>query len=370
MPGIDRRLIQNFEWPLFTMTLLVVGIGIVNLISASPEQAVVGGVPDTALRQLAWLGIGVVLMFATLIPDYRSLERLALPFYVAVVLLLGVVLFSGRIVNGSQRWIHFGPVNLQPSELAKLAMILLFARLLSRRTTNVPMGLFDLVLPGLLIAVPAALIIKQPDLGTTMIVCIVSASYLAVTRVRVSSILTLGTAGVIGGAVAWFFFLHDYQKERVFTFLNPERDPLGAAYHSIQGLIAVGSGGLFGKGFLQGSQSQLDFLPEQQTDFVFSVLGEEWGFLGTATVLLLYLGILIRGLMIAHSSKDLFGAYLAVGVVALFFWAGAINVGMVIGIFPVVGVPLPLLSYGGSALLTCMVALGLLMNVSMRRYVF
>jgi rod shape determining protein RodA len=261
-------------------------------------------------------------------------------------------------------------VNLQPSELAKLAMILLFARLLSRRTTAVAMGLLDLALPGILIAIPAALILKQPDLGTTLVVSVVSVSFLAVTRVRFSSLLTLGTAGVAGITTAWFFFLHDYQKERVFTFLNPERDPLGAAYHSIQGLIAVGSGGLFGKGFLQGSQSQLDFLPEQQTDFVFSVLGEEWGFVGTATMLLLYLGILIRGLMIAHSSKDLFGAYVSVGVVALFFWAGAINIGMVIGVFPVVGVPLPLLSYGGSALLTCMVALGLLMNVSMRRYVF
>jgi rod shape determining protein RodA len=370
MPGIDRRLIQNFEWPLFTMALLVVGIGIVNLVSASPEQAAGVGVPQTALRQLAWLGIGVVLMFATLIPDYRSLERVALPFYLVVIVLLGVVLVSGRIVNGSQRWIHFGPINLQPSELAKLAMILLFARLLARRSTTVPMGLFDLVLPGILIAVPAALILKQPDLGTTLVVSIVSVSFLAVTRVRLSSLALLGSGGIAGIVLAWIFYLHDYQKERVFTFLNPERDPLGAAYHSIQGLIAVGSGGLFGKGFLQGSQSQLDFLPEQQTDFVFSVLGEEWGFVGTATMLLLYLGILIRGLMIAHSSKDLFGAYLAVGVVALFFWAGAINVAMVIGMFPVVGVPLPLLSYGGSALLTCMVALGLLMNVSMRRYVF
>jgi rod shape determining protein RodA len=188
--------------------------------------------------------------------------------------------------------------------------------------------------------------------------------------VRVSSLVLIASAGIVAVTVAWFFFLHDYQKERVFTFLNPERDPLGAAYHSIQAQIAVGSGGLFGKGFMLGSQSQLDFLPEEQTDFVFSVLGEEWGFIGSATVLLLYLGILIRGLMIAHSSKDLFGAYLAVGIVALFFWAGAINVGMVIGVLPVVGVPLPMLSYGGSALLTCMVALGLLMNVSMRRYIF
>lgn len=369
MPGIDRRLIQNFEWPLFAMGVLIAIIGIVNLISASPEQTVTG-LPDTALRQLIWLGIGVVLLFAVLIPDYRSLERIAIFFYAAVIVLLVAVLATGRIVNGSQRWLDFGPMNLQPSELAKLAMILLFARILARRSASAPVGLRELIVPGILIAIPAALILKQPDLGTTLVVCIVSASFMIVTRVRVLSILLLGAAGVAGATVAWIFYLHDYQKERVFTFLNPERDPLGAAYHAIQSQIAIGSGGLMGKGFGLGSQSQLDFLPEQQTDFVFSVLGEEWGFVGTAAVLALYLGILVRGLMIAHSSKDLFGSYLALGIVALFFWAGAINVGMVIGVLPVVGVPLPMLSYGGSALLTCMVALGLLMNISMRRYIF
>jgi rod shape determining protein RodA len=368
MPGIDRRLIQNFEWPIFVMGLAVALIGIVNLISASPERSAF--LPDTAWRQLVWMGLGLALLLATLLVDYRTLERIAIPFYGGVILLLVAVLFIGRIVNGSQRWIDLGPMNLQPSELAKLALIILFARLLARRSATSPIGLLDLVGPALLVAIPAALVVKQPDLGTALVLCIVSASFLAVTRVRVTSIVLIVAAGVAAVTIAWFFFLHDYQKERVFTFMNPERDPLGAAYHSIQAQIAVGAGGLFGKGFLHGSQSQLDFLPEEQTDFVFSVLGEEWGFLGTATVLALYLGILVRGLMIAHSSKDLFGAYLAVGIVSLFFWAGAINVGMVIGVLPVVGVPLPMLSYGGSALLTCMIALGLLMNVSMRRYIF
>jgi rod shape determining protein RodA len=368
MPGIDRRLIQNFEWPIFVMGLAVALIGIVNLISASPERSAF--LPDTAWRQLVWMGLGLALLLATLLLDYRTLERIAVPFYGGVILLLVAVLFIGRIVNGSQRWIDLGPMNLQPSELSKLALIILFARLLARRSATSPIGLLDLVFPAVLVAIPAALIVKQPDLGTALVLCVVSASFLAVTRVRIGSILLIVAGGVAAVTIAWLFFLHDYQKERVFTFMNPERDPLGAAYHAIQSQIAVGSGGLFGKGFLHGSQSQLDFLPEEQTDFVFSVLGEEWGFVGTATVLVLYLGILIRGLMIAHSSKDLFGAYLAVGIVSLFFWAGAINVGMVIGVLPVVGVPLPMLSYGGSALLTCMVALGLLMNVSMRRYIF
>jgi rod shape determining protein RodA len=368
MPGIDRRLIQNFEWPIFVMGLGVALIGIVNLISASPERGAF--LPDTAWRQVVWMALGLGLLLATLLLDYRTLERIAIPFYGGVILLLVAVLFIGRIVNGSQRWIDLGPFNLQPSELAKLALIILFARLLARRSATSSIGLLDLIFPAALVAIPAALVVKQPDLGTALVLCVVSASFLAVTRVRVGSLVLIVAGAVAAVTVAWLFFLHDYQKERVFTFMNPERDPLGAAYHAIQSQIAVGSGGLFGKGFLHGSQSQLDFLPEEQTDFVFSVLGEEWGFVGTATVLLLYLGILIRGLMIAHSSKDLFGAYLAVGIVSLFFWAGAINVGMVIGVLPVVGVPLPMLSYGGSALLTCMIALGLLMNVSMRRYIF
>ncbi len=368
MSIIDRRLIQNFEWPIFSMGLLLAGIGVINLISASPEQT--GAIPSTAWRQLLWLGIGLGALFVTMIIDYRNLERLAFPIYFACVGLLVAVLVAGPIIGGSQRWIVFGSARLQPSELTKLAMLVLFARMLGRRTSTTEIGLADLIIPAMLIAVPAALVLRQPDLGTTLLILIVPGTFLLVARVRTTLLASLAGGGIVAAASGWFFYLHDYQKERVFTFLNPERDPLGAAYHAIQSRIAVGSGGLFGKGYLRGPQSQLDFLPEQQTDFVFSVLAEEWGFVGAGFVLLLYLGILIRGLMIANASKDQFGAYLAVGVVALFFWAGAINVGMVVGVLPVVGVPLPFLSYGGSSLLTCMIGLGLIMNVSRRRYVF
>src|SRR5262245_46845383 len=211
MPGIDRRLIQNFEWPIFLMGLAIALIGIVNLISASPERGAF--LPDTAWRQLVWMGLGLVLLLATLVLDYRTLERVALPFYGVVIVLLVAVLFVGRIVNGSQRWIEFGPMNLQPSELAKLALILLFARLLARRSSAAPIGLLDLVGPAVLVAIPAALIVKQPDLGTALVVSVVSASFLAVTRVRVSSLVLIGGAGIAAVTIAWFFFLHDYQKE-------------------------------------------------------------------------------------------------------------------------------------------------------------
>jgi rod shape determining protein RodA len=368
MPAIDRRLIQHFEWPSFALAMALSGAGVLNLISASPEQS--GLLPGTALRQLGWLGVGVVALAAALIPDYRRLERAAIPFYAFCVLLLLLVLFVGPVINGSQRWIVFGPGRMQPSELAKLAAIVLFARVLRRSVSSVELGLPQLLLAGLVLMIPVALVLRQPDLGTAMLIALVAGSFLLMARVRVALLLWMGGAGVAAASLAWRFYLHDYQKERLLTFLDPDRDPLGTAYHAIQSKIAVGSGGLTGKGFLAGSQTQLDFLPEQQTDFVFSVLAEEWGFLGAGAILAVYVALMLRGLIIARASKDTFGAYLAVGVVALFFWAGAINIGMVLGVLPVVGVPLPFFSAGGSALVTNMLGVGLLMNVSMRRYVF
>lgn len=367
--GIDRRLIQNFDWGLLGIVLALVILGIVNLVSAAPDSGD-GWIPYTAKRQLIWFAIGTVAMLVMVLIDYRRLERLSLPFYLGCVVLLVAVLFLAPIINGSQRWIVFGPARIQPSELTKLAMIVLFARMLQKTNNNEELGFPQLLIPALAIAIPCALVLRQPDLGTALSIALVAGTFAVVARIRVSTVLSLGVAGVMGAGLAWFFYLHDYQKQRLLTFLDPERDPLGAAYHAIQSQIAIGSGGLLGRGYLQGPQSQLDFLPEQQTDFVFSVLGEEWGFVGAAFVLCLYAALMLRGLMIARASKDAFGSYLAVGVVGLFFWAGAINVGMVLGLLPVVGVPLPFLSHGGSSLLTAMMACGLLLSVSMRRYVF
>jgi rod shape determining protein RodA len=369
MPGIDRRLIQHFDWSLFGTALLLALVGVGNLVSAAPESAATG-MPDTALRQLTFLGIGLIVLLVALIPDYRILERLALPLYLGTLVLLVVLLFAGPVINGSQRWLVMGSLRLQPSELAKLALLVLFARILTRRATAPELRLRDLIGPALLAAAPVALVLRQPDLGTAMLLALIAGTFILFSRIRIRSLLWLGAAGVAAAGSAWFFYLHDYQKERVLTFLDPDRDPLGSAYHAIQSQIAVGSGGWFGMGFMRGPQSQLDFLPEQQTDFVFSVLAEEWGFVGAALVLLLYLAILVRGLLVARDAKEPFGAYLAIGIVALLFWPVVINVAMVIGLAPVVGVPLPLLSYGGSSLITCMAGLGLLINVSMRRYVF
>jgi len=369
LPGIDRRVIQNFDWTLLFLALGLAFVGVINLISAAPEGGE-GLLPRAAWRQFLWLGLASLALVITLVPDYRRLERVAIPIYAACIALLVLVLIIAPVINGSQRWIVLGPAHLQPSELMKLAIILLFARLLARYGSSRELHLVDLALPAFLLAIPCVLVLRQPDLGTAMLIALVSGTFLLVAKIRLRSLSWLAAAGIAGASAAWFWYLHDYQKERLLTFLDPERDPLGTAYHAIQSQIAIGSGGVFGQGFNQGPQSQLDFLPEQQTDFVFSVLAEEWGFVGAAVVLLLYLAMMVRGLVIARASKDAFGAYLAVGVVALLFWAGAINVGMVLGVAPVVGVPLPFLSYGGSSLLVSMVGVGLLMNVSMRRYVF
>jgi rod shape determining protein RodA len=368
MPGIDRRLLQTFEWPLFGMAFALSLVGILNLVSASPAEA--AGIPPTALRQMLLFGIAMLAMVAVVLPDYRSFERAAVPIFVACLALLVGVLAVGPMIKGAQRWIVFGPIRLQPSELAKIATVLIAARWLDRNAQRTDMRLRDLGSLAALVALPFVLVLRQPDLGTAMLIALIAMSFMPFTGVPTRGFVWLGGAGLAAATCAWFFYLHDYQKERIFTFLNPERDPLGSAYHAIQSQIAIGSGGIFGKGFLQGSQSQLDFLPEQQTDFVFSVLGEEWGFLGAALVLLLYLGVLLRGLSIARTSKEPFGSYLALGVVALLFWPAAINVAMVVGLAPVVGVPLPLLSYGGSALVTCWIGIGLLMNISMRRFLF
>ncbi len=368
MPAIDRRLIQNFDWTLLGIALGLVAIGIVNLISAAPEQA--QGIPPTAWRQIGWLGLGTLCMAALLLPDYRRLERIAIPFYVVTLALLVAVLLFAPVVKGSQRWLVLGPVRMQPAELSKLALLLILARWLHRRATAPELRLRDLVVPTGLVALPVLLVLREPDLGTSLLLALMAGSMLLFARIRTQSLFWLAAGSVAAASTAWLFFLHDYQKRRVLTFLDPDRDPLGAAYHAIQSQIAVGSGGLFGKGFLRGSQSQLDFLPEQQTDFVFSVLAEEWGFVGAALVLLLFLALLVRGIVIARASKDQFGTYLAIGVVAFLFWPAAINLGMVVGLAPVVGVALPLLSYGGSALLTSLMGIALLMNISMRRYLF
>ncbi len=308
-------------------------------------------------------------MFVTLFYDYRHLEKLGYPLYILSILTLVVVIVAGKTVAGSRRWLPLGPLSFQPAELAKIAVILALATYFNRRPRLEAMGLKDLVIPGLLVLVPVALIIKQPDLGSGILLALVAGSMILFVGVRWRTLAGLALSMALCSPVVWML-LKAYQRQRVLTFVNPEKDPLGAGYHILQSMIAVGSGQFWGKGFLRGTQSQLYFLPEQHTDFVFSVFAEEWGFVGSTVLLLLFAGLALWGLRVARDCKDRFGHFLALGVTALIFWQIFVNLCMVTGVMPVVGIPLPLFSYGGSSLVTTLLGLGFLFNIRMRRYLF
>jgi rod shape determining protein RodA len=291
------------------------------------------------------------------------------PLYLLSLLLLVAVMFWGKTVSGSRRWLVLGPLSFQPAEFAKIALILALATYFSRRPRTESLRLKDLLAPIVLVLAPVALIVKQPDLGSSILVVLVAASLTLFVGVHWRTLAGLTLTLILSSPVIWSF-LKDYQRQRILTYLNPEQDPLGAGYHIIQSKIAVGSGQFWGKGFLQGTQSQLRFLPEQHTDFVFSVFAEEWGFVGSAVLLLLFTGLILWGLQVARDCKERFGHLLALGVTALIFWQVFINLSMVTGFLPVVGIPLPLFSYGGSSLITTLLGVGFLLNIRMRRFLF
>jgi rod shape determining protein RodA len=364
--AIDRRFFSNFDWTLLGLTLAVAALGLANLYSASHA----GGETGAAyVRQAWWLGIGLVVMFAVALPDYRLLETYAYPLYACSLLFLVWVLVFGRTVSGSQRWILLGGLSFQPSELAKIALVVVLARFFVGGQPGQAYTLRDLLLPLGLLALPFLLVALEPDLGTALLMVSIFFSVVFFVGIRWRSFLAVLLTGLAALPLGWSL-LKDYQRSRVLTFFDPETDPLGAGYHVIQSKIAIGSGMLTGRGFLKGTQAHLYFLPERHTDFIFSVWAEEWGFLGSALVLLLYAALIMWGLNVARRSRERFGRLLAFGLTAIIFWQAVVNIGMVLGLLPVVGVPLPLFSYGGSALISTMLSVGLLMSISMRRFIF
>jgi rod shape determining protein RodA len=364
----DRRLIQNFDWTLLLLLLLIAGGSILNLYSATYPVRGSGG-SQIFVKQIYWFVIGFVLLLGVSAFDYHHLERLAYPLYLFSLGLLVVVLFLGDVRSGSQRWISLGGASFQPSEFMKICMVVVLAKFFNDRAQVSEYRLRDLWLPFLLMALPALFILKQPDLGTALLLLIASFSIVLFAKMRWRSLLVLVLCTALSVPFLWMS-LKEYQQRRILTFLNPDLDPLGAGYHINQSKIAIGSGLTWGKGFLQGTQTRLHFLPERHTDFAFSVLAEEWGFMGALILLSLYLAVILWGINIARSSKDRFGAMIAVGVVAIVFWQTAINVCMTTGLLPVVGIPMVMFSYGGSSILSTMIGMGLLMNVSMRRFMF
>ena len=365
MFGIDRRLVQNFDWTLLALVLLLATLGIVNLISATAGGE---GLSDTVRRQLISLGLGLLVAAFVAAVDYRHLERLALPVFVVALGLLALTLVIAPVTRGSQSWLFGG--RIQPSELAKIALVLALARYFQRYPPGETRRLRDLLWPAGIIAMPVGLIVAQRDMGVALLTLLIGGTYLALVRIPWRAWAGVAMLGVAAFAALWTFALAPYQKERILGVIDPGRDPLASGYQANQSRIAIGSGGLLGTGYMEGTQTQLRFLPTQHTDFAFSVVAEEWGFVGSSVVLVLYGSLLFWGLVVARSSKDEFGALLAIGVVGCLFWPATLNVAMVLGLAPVIGVPLPLFSYGGSALVVTLALTGLLMNVSMRRYVF
>ncbi len=369
MPAIDRRSLQHFDWVLFGLIAAVLAIGLANLYSAA-LPGTQSGLPNEFRRQLLALGVAVVGMIGAIVIDYRRLERMAIPVYTATLLLVASTLVLAPLTRGNRSWLVYGGLSLQPAELAKVGLIMAMARYFHRNPPSEIRRLRDLIGPMLIAAGPVGLIVLQRDMGVAVLTLMIATTYLLFVRIPTRAWVAIGAAGVLAFAGLWQFVFKDYQRERILGFLDPSRDPLASGYQAIQSRIAVGSGGFFGKGYLEGTQTQLEFLPTQHSDFAFSVVGEEWGFLGSTLLLGIYFMMMIWGLVVASNSKDSFGAMLAIGVVGMLFWPAVINVAMVLGLAPVIGVPLPLVSYGGSQLLANMVALGLLMNISMRRYIF
>ncbi len=360
-----RRAFTHYPWHVAFLVLAISALGVWNLASASRSAHA-----PVWISQVSWMGVGAVTALAIGLVDYRRFMRGAYPFYALVVLMLLAVMVKGRVIMGARRWLSLGPLNFQPSELAKIAVALALARWfhMDAGKRKDGYGLIALAVPAAITLLPALLILKQPDLGTALIVVAVGATVILFAKVRWQALATVGLVVVVGAAFA-YPHLKPYQKRRVETFLDPEGDVLGAGYHATQSMIAVGSGQGIGKGWGQGTQTLLSFLPEQHTDFIFSVWAEEHGFVGCVLLLGLYYALVVSALGIAANARDRFGHFLAVGVTGMLFWHAFINMGMVTGVLPVVGVTLPLMSYGGSSIMAVMIGVGLLDNVAMRRFV-
>lgn len=365
------RGVRAIDWPLFMIVALLSAIGLLVM------QSAVGGTDWRYADQSRYFVVALVIMWAVAVVPPDWLARLAPLAYGLTLVLLVAVLFIGDTSKGATRWLDLGVVRLQPSEIMKIALPMLLAWYFQRREGR--LGLFDFLIALILVATPFLLIVRQPDLGTALLVAVAGLSVIYFAGLSFALLIPLAVAVVLGvGAVLVYeetlcapetdwVVLHDYQKGRVCTLLDPTKDPLGKGFHTIQSTIAVGSGGLYGQGYMGGTQAQLDFVPERTTDFIFAVFAEEFGLYGSLSLLLLFLLLIVRGLVIAARAETTFNRLFAGSLTLVLFVYVFVNIGMVIGMLPVVGVPLPFFSYGGTALLTLAVAIGILMGISCHR---
>ncbi len=360
------RGLDEFDWCFCGLVLALASLGVLTIYSVTAAQS--GHRFPIYVKQALWVGVGTLAFLVLSRIDYHKLARWSYLLYGMALILLAVVFFVGKSSRGAQRWLAMGPITFQPSEFVKIPILLVLALYYSTQTRR---GWWYRVIVPALITLPGfLLILKQPDLGSSLSFLSIYVTLLVAVGVKSKAMgLVLLSAGMLFPFI-WselWGSLHDYQKERIFSFVNPQYDPAGMGYQGLQSRIAVGSGELIGKGFHSGTQTQFRFLPEGHTDFIFAVLAEEWGFLGSVLFIGLFLALLLLGLKIAEKAEDLLGALLAIGVVGLLTFNMVVNVGMVLGLVPIVGIPLPLLSYGGSATVMTMAALGLLFSVKKER---
>jgi len=371
---LDQRRFANLPWGMVALIFAIALIGLATVYSATYTTK---GPSSLYYRQMVWLAIGVMVMLLAIVVDYHTVGRYAYVLYAASLVLLLLVMAIGKTGMGAQRWLAIGPFAFQPSEFAKLSLTLALARYFAEDPKRGGYGLRDLAIPGAMVMVPLVLVLKQPDLGTALMLLLTSSLIVMIAGIRVRSVIVVL---LIGATIASAVFLvppvrhkiwgkfKPYQQNRIKAFVDPGSDPLGSGYHANQSKIAVGSGQITGKGFRQGTQSQMAFLPERHTDFIFAVISEEHGFIGSSLLVILYLVLLLAGVDTATNAKDRLGVLMAGGIVSMISLYVFINVGMAVGIVPVVGVPLPLVSYGGTSIITTFLALGLLLNIQTRRF--
>jgi rod shape determining protein RodA len=361
------RLWGNFDWPFFGTILFFCLIGLMTLHSSTYRNQ-----SDIFYKQLLFVAGGLAIALLITLIDYRIFERLAYIVYVVVILLLILVYIKGKSALGAQRWIPLGPIHLQPSELAKISVVFVLAKFYSGERVGLIRGYgFKELIPIMaMVFLPFVLVLKQPDLGSALMIAFVAFTVVFFCNLRVKTLIGFIVALAIAAPVAYKFLLKDFQRGRVETFLDPTQDPLKGGYQALQSMITVGSGQFFGKGYLHGTQSKLDFLPKHHTDFIFSTFAEEWGFLGSLALIVAFSILLLLGIDICKKSKDKFGSVLGMGALSIIMWHVIVNMGMEIGLLPVVGVTFPFFSYGGSSLITNMCAAGLLLSISLRRHIF
>ncbi len=369
MPRVSsdtKRFLKRIDFPLLIASLAIILYSLIIISSAThintPSEDRFWYVQRQGL--FALVNIGIAAFFLNF--DYRGLQQYGKKFYIFNLVMLLAVMFFGHAALGAQRWIQLGPISIQPSEFSKLIMIICMAAVLESKF-GLLNSLRDLIPVAIYIGVPFILVLKQPDLGTSLVFMAFFFGMVIACGIRWKILFGIMLTGLASFPVLWNFVLKDYQKMRLKVFLDPNVDPLGSGYHIIQSKIAIGSGTLFGKGIFEGTQSQLNFLPENHTDFIFAVVGEEFGFVGAVILLLLYLIVFWRGMKIAREAGDMFGRLLAVGITTMLAFHVLVNVGMTTGIMPVTGIPLPLMSYGVSALTTNIFAIAILLNVNMRK---